>query len=202
MRIILVLIILVATQPMEAQEMHMHMHHPSSSPAKNIFLAVMDTMMMKMDEVPKATSPETDFIAQMIPHHEGAIEMAKYEIQNGKNFDMVQLAKSILAEQTNEIQQMQLWLKQARVSNHQIPAEHSENMDKTMTDMMKTMPANDQLINTDQAFALVMIPHHQAAVDMAKVVLKFSKDLQTTAFAKQLISNEQIEIEQMKTFSK
>jgi uncharacterized protein (DUF305 family) len=196
----ILLLLLLATKPAEAQAMEMH--HQKTAPAKNIFLAMMDTMMQKMDDVPKATSPESDFILQMIPHHEGAIAMAAYEIKHGKNFDVVQLAKSILAEQTSDVQQMKLWLKQVPVNNKQVPETYQQAMEQTMMTMMDNMPAAEGLKITDQAFAKVMIPHHQAAVDMAKVVLKFSTNQQTSAFAKQLISAEEVEMEQMSLFLK
>jgi uncharacterized protein (DUF305 family) len=64
------------------------------------------------------------------------------------------------------------------------------------------MPANNLLTGTDRAFARVMIPHHQAAIDMAKVIIKFTKDHQTNAFAKSIISSEKIEIEQMSAYLK
>jgi len=83
-----------------------------------------------------------------------------------------------------------------------IPEGYSGAMGKTMIVMMDAMPPNGLLKNTDNAFAQVMIPHHRAAIDMAKVVLKYTTDQQTIAFANQLISNEQVEVEQMSTFLK
>src|SRR5690349_12439293 len=74
----------------QSMPMSMPMHHSLSSSNKNIYLAMMDTMMVKMDDVPKVSSPESDFMWQMIPHHEGAIAMAKYEIGHGKDFTMIQ----------------------------------------------------------------------------------------------------------------
>lgn len=177
-------------------------HHTLSSSAKNIYLAMMDTMMVKMDDVPKISSPESDFMWQMIPHHEGAIAMAKYEINHGKDFTMIQLAKSILAEQTIEIQQMRMWLSHKPATSEKVPADYVPSMNQTMVAMMDSMPSNDALKDIDHAFAQVMIPHHQAAVDMAKVILKYAKDQQAIAFAKQLISAQEIEIEQMSEFIK
>ena len=71
-------------------------------PQKDTFLRMMHTMMVKMEDQ-NGASVEEAFIRQMIPHHEGAIEIAKYEVQFGKNVEMVQLAKSILAEQRVEV---------------------------------------------------------------------------------------------------
>ncbi len=197
-------ITLFSVQLSVAQEMKMSEHHmqtvaPSS---QNIFLLMMDTMMIRMDAVPVLSVPDNDFMAQMIPHHEGAIEMAKYEMMNGKNPAMIQLAKSIAAEQTNDIQTMKLLLKQLP-ANTTIPNKEFDNaMIKSMTTMMEEMPSNDELNNVDRAFAMVMIPHHRAAIDMAIALLKYSKNDRVNTFAKQLISAEQIEIEQMASFIK
>lgn len=197
---VLAVCFLAAIRPVTAQSMQMH--HQHSQAGKNIFLTLMDSMMIKMSGLPKASCPESDFIQQMIPHHQCAIAMAKYEVEHGKDFNMIQLAKSILTEQTSEIQQMNLWLKQMPVTGKEIPSGYQQAMNQSMEAMMQNMPSNEQLTHTDQAFAAVMIPHHQAAVDMAKIVMKYSGDHLIAGFAKQLISSEQVEIEQMSLFLK
>ena len=181
---------------------HMHMDNQLPSQDKNIFLAMMDTMIVKMNNVPAGKSAEASFMLQMMPHHEGAIEMAKYEIQHGKNFTMIQLAKSILAEQTIEVQQMKLWLNQSPTDTIKTTALFQQDMIKAMNTMMQSLPENNTLTNTDRTFASVMLPHHQAAVDMAKVIIRFTRAEQTFTFAKNIISSQQIEIEQMSSFIK
>ena len=47
------------------------------------------------------------FLEQMIEHHEGAIEMAEQELDNGQNEDAVELAQQIIDAQTAEIAEMQ-----------------------------------------------------------------------------------------------
>lgn len=157
-------------------------------------------MMDNMVHTATSGFVEADFITQMIAHHEGAIEMARYEILHGSSFEMIQLAKSILVEQTSEIQQMQLWLEKYSSDNKDTPQFH-QYMNQTMEVMMQNMPVESTLTDIDKAFAKVMMPHHRAAIDMAKVVIKFSKDGQTNAFAKHIISSQQIEIEQMFLFA-
>lgn len=195
----LIFMFLVSTISVNAQMNMSGMHHNVKNASKNIFLLMMDTMMVKMENIPIAATPESDFIYQMIPHHEGAIAMAGYEIAHGKDAQMIQLAKSILTEQSIEVQQMRMWL---TLPGTKTPNLHLYNTDmgETMKIMMDTMPADSQLKNIDRAFALVMIPHHQAAIDMAKVLLKYSKQPTLTGYGNLLISNEQIEIEQMKEF--
>ncbi|GAB3041671.1 DUF305 domain-containing protein [Spirosoma pulveris] len=169
---------------------------------KQVYLAMMDTMMVRMAEAPVGNSPATAFLHQMIRHHQGAMDMANYEIMHGKNGEMVQLAKSIWVEQKSEVEQMQLWLKQAGADTTPIPSTFQPAMEQTMATMMKTMPPAQALTDTDKAFAAVMKPHHQAAIDMAKVLLRYPENGPVNAYAKQLIANQQIEIDQMNEFLK
>jgi len=54
----------------------------------------------------------------------------------------------------------------------------------------------------DRAFLSMMIPHHQAAIDMAKAVLPLSKDASVQKWAKAIIGAQQTEIAQMNTLLK
>ena len=47
------------------------------------------------------------FLEQMIVHHEGAVEMAQAQVEDGSNPDAVELAQTIIDAQTTEIQEMQ-----------------------------------------------------------------------------------------------
>ncbi|SOD96937.1 DUF305 domain-containing protein [Spirosoma fluviale] len=193
------IVFMVYAQRLPAQ----HLHHgtPEQVP-KQVYLTMMDTMMVRMAEAPIGNSLATVFLHQMIVHHQGAIAMANYEISHGTNREMIQLAKSIRVEQKSEIEQMRLWLKQADADRTPLPPTFQPAMDQTMAVMMNTMPLTHALTDTDKAFAAVMKPHHQAAIDMAKVLLRYSGYAPVTAYAKQLMANQQIEIDQMTAFPK
>lgn len=53
---------------------------------------------------------DVDFVRGMIPHHQGAIDMAEIELKYGKNPLTRKLAKDIIAAQKKEIAFMKLWL--------------------------------------------------------------------------------------------
>lgn len=170
---------------------------------ENVFLKMMDTMMTAMDATLLDASPEGNFLRQMIPHHEGAIEMAKYELANGKDPQMLQLAKSILTEQQGEVAEMQAMLRfYPFKSNEQPSSEYNTAMSATMHAMMAATPTDSLLSgkSVDCAFAMVMLPHHQAAVDMASALLRFSPQGQVATYALRIISDQQVEIEQMAAY--
>jgi uncharacterized protein (DUF305 family) len=65
-----------------------------------------ERMHRDMNIVPTG-DPDRDFVAMMIPHHQGAIDMAKVELQFGKNPVLRRLAQGIIVEQLQEIEVMQ-----------------------------------------------------------------------------------------------
>ena len=54
--------------------------------------------------------PDVAFIAGMIPHHQGAVEMAEIVLKHGKDPEARALAETVIRTQTAEIEQMQAWL--------------------------------------------------------------------------------------------
>jgi Domain of unknown function (DUF305) len=75
-------------------------------------IASMDKMHMAMAAVAQSGNSDVDFVRLMIPHHQGAIDMAKIQLLYGKDPQMRRLAQEIITDQQLEIELMQRWLKQ------------------------------------------------------------------------------------------
>jgi len=83
-------------------------------PASPQFMQEMHESMKRMDrqmaEAPMSGNADHDFASMMIPHHQGAIDMAKAELIYGRDPVMRRLAQEILVDQQSEIDAMRLWL--------------------------------------------------------------------------------------------
>ncbi|MEG0201860.1 MAG: DUF305 domain-containing protein [Comamonas sp.] len=70
-------------------------------------------------------------------------------------------------------------------------------MDAGMARMMRDMHGPGYSGNADVDFLVMMIPHHEGAVDMARLVLKHGRDPLTRQLAEEIIASQTIEIESM-----
>ena len=134
------------------------------------------------------------FIDAMVPHHQGAVDMAEVALQNAEHERIKQLSQAIISTQQAEIEELKS-IKQEEFGTSEVPMEMSAGK---MEMMGMTDPA--QLANKepfDKAFIDAMIPHHQSAIEMAQVALKESENPKIKELAENIVSAQQREIEQM-----
>ena len=102
-----------------AQEGHLHGASGDKASAVELtidksFAALMDdamnVMQTGMSSAPMNGAADHDFAAMMIPHHQGAIDMARAELLYGKNPALRRLAQEIIVTQSSEIAVMQAQL--------------------------------------------------------------------------------------------
>ncbi len=70
----------------------------------------MEVMHQAMQSAPHTGDSDRDFVTMMIPHHQGAIDMAKALLLHGKDEQLRRLAQEIITDQQNEVALMRLWL--------------------------------------------------------------------------------------------
>ena len=114
-------LVLACTAAASAQDMH-HQHGAAAATTAPVFIAstakpfaaLMDDAMAVMDEgmkrAPMNGVPEHDFVTMMMPHHQGAIDMAKALLLITQDPELRNVAQGIITEQQNEIRVMQAWL--------------------------------------------------------------------------------------------
>jgi uncharacterized protein (DUF305 family) len=89
--------------------------NPNDAESTKAFRAANDAMHKGMD-IPFTNNPDVDFIRGMIPHHEGAVEMANIVLKYGKDPEVRKLAQEIIAAQDKEIAFMKKWLEKNAAS--------------------------------------------------------------------------------------
>ena len=91
----------------DSGEAHPHGHGAPPVATRSRFETDMDAgmarMMQDMHSPGYSGNPDQDFLAMMIPHHEGAVDMARLVLIHGRDPLVRQLAEEIMAGQTVEI---------------------------------------------------------------------------------------------------
>ena len=173
---------------------------PGMDGAARAYMDGMATMSRDMNAAITGDA-DIDFATMMIPHHQGAIDMAKVQLEYGKDPELRKLSEAIVTAQESEITFMKGWL-----AKHPAPTEGSEHaqhtpagiaymagMEKMNTDMNAAMTGD-----ADRDFVIMMIPHHQGAIDMAKVQLEHGKDAELHALSEGIVKAQETEIAFMK----
>lgn len=80
----------------------------AKAPATKAYAASMDRMMAAMDTKPTG-DPDKDFVSMMMPHHQGAIDMARVELQYGRDPVLRAMAEDVVKAQEKEIAAMKAW---------------------------------------------------------------------------------------------
>jgi len=116
-----------------AHSMEMRMSTNSDTPFSNLMKSSMDTMDKDMMAAPASGDPDKDFCAMMMPHHQGAIDMAKAVLLYGKDPAVRRLAQEIIVTQGQEIELMRLRL--TALSSPATPLAPNSFIARTMANM-------------------------------------------------------------------
>lgn len=140
------------------------------------------------------------FLANMIAHHQGAVDMANLALTNAKHQEIKDMANAIIAAQTKEIGDMQGWQ-----TAWGYPASSGSMMeDHSSMGMMNDMAGMTESLKSlsgdvfDKAFLSSMIEHHQSAINMAYPGQTNAQHEEVKTLTKAIVDAQSKEIAQMK----
>lgn len=136
------------------------------------------------------------FIDAMVPHHQGAIAMARVALKNAEHDEIRELSRNIVSTQQSEIEELKS-IKKEEFGTSEVPMEMNQEQMRAMGMMMdpQALAEEDPF---DRAFIDAMIPHHQSAIVMAKVANRESENPRIKELAGNIMSTQKREIEQMR----
>lgn len=183
-------------------------YSPAALGAQRDLAAANDRMMAAMSDkaVVFLGDPDVDFVNLMIPHHQGAVDMARIELKYGTDPKVRDLARRIEAAQQPQIDQMTKWRLNHPVTRTDNDAVARLALTAANDHMMKDMhhgPATSRAPpgKPDHQFLDMMSPHHQGAVEMGEAELKYGKDPEIRALAQAINEVQRREIAEMAKLS-
>lgn len=141
-----------------------------------MFQYILDNMIRGMTEADLTASISRNFIVQMIPHHQAAVDMSRNILHYTTNIALQDIAMDIVGEQTKSIENMRRIERccgryentEREVCQYQ---ERAGQIFRAMFSGMENACAVNQ-INTD--FISEMIPHHRGAIAMSENALGYA----------------------------
>lgn len=144
-----------------------------------------------------AVSSELEFLAGMVPHHQGALDDAQLALERSERPEVQRLAQEIIAAQEAEIAQMNEWLDAWYPEGDRDGAD--AGMNQAMTSM--NMPDLESLSGDafDRAFLEGMIMHHRMAIQMVDSLLEqyLVEHEEVGALAEEIRRTQEAEIREM-----
>jgi uncharacterized protein (DUF305 family) len=145
--------------------------------------------------MPNGEYSDKAFIDAMVPHHEGAVEMAEVALENAEHEEIRGVAEDIISSQRAEIEVFGE-IRQEKFGSAESTMEMNEQDMQAMG-----MSDPEELAKADpfdKAFIDDMIPHHESAIAMAEVAREETNDPEIRRIAEDIVSAQEREIKQMK----
>jgi len=158
-----------------------------------------DKMMSQMKSMTPTGDPDNDFAMMMMVHHQGAVDMAQVQINNGTDTSLVAIARHIDSTSKKQIAELDSFLVKNKPDSN--AAKKKSGFATQAMQMMDTSGSRSITPsgNVDNDFAAMMISHHKEGIQMAKLYLTSAKANQTKIIANEIIRQQPKEIKRLET---
>lgn len=163
---------------------------------------IMQAMMQEMNKMEMTCDPDVDFAHMMIMHHEAGIKMSEAEIAHGHEEEAKMMAREAIENDEASIARLEAFLAshtQAEPLSKEECHEFMKEMKHAMHTMMQCM-RQVHASDVDVAYARQMICHHQGALAMSQVELKYGDDAAALEEARMILEEQSRHITELAEF--
>lgn len=165
---------------------------------------IVNEMAEKMLSQNVTNSITINFIEDMIPHHQAAIEMSKNLLEYITYQPLQEIAKNIIKMQTTGIEQMEE-IEKTTYGFSNMPQDVNNYMKKYLEitkNMIENMRNTPRLVNIGLNFTYEMIPHHKGAIAMCENLLQYRIDPRLKLVAESIIKEQSRGVEELEKIQK
>lgn len=152
----------------------------------------------------KGDDYDRQFLANMVAHHQGAVDMAKLAQANAKHAELKNLANQIVTAQEKEIANMTAWQKAWGYPSTSANSMQDHSAMGTMDTMAGMMAVLEGKTGDafDKAFIQQMIMHHQSAINMAGPGKSNALHQEVKDLSAAIVTDQSREIQQLQQWQK
>lgn len=164
--------------------------------------AIMQDMMQQMNKMEMTCDPDVDFAHMMIMHHEAGIRMSEALIAHGHSAEAEMMAMEAIENDEESIARLEAFLA-AHTTAEPLSKEECKEFMMEMKHAMHTMMQCMRQVHSTDAdilWASQMICHHQGALDMSQIELKYGDDDAALEEARMIIEEQSMHIMELAEF--
>ena len=165
----------------------------------NTFYCIFDHMVQEMTTAKLTESISNNFIVQMIPHHQAAIQMSENLLKYSDWCPLKTIAEQIIQEQTKGVADMEALLGSCSclINCGKDICLYDRRTCQIMEVMFTDMEFSRQTDSIDANFMLEMIPHHLGAVSMSENALHYEVCGELVPILESIITTQRRGVRQM-----
>lgn len=176
---------------------------PAPSAGDRAMMGAMRSMIPVTAKTRATGDVDRDFMTMMIPHHDAGITMSQAQVKFGKHAELRKMAAQDVTDQKKDNASMHKYLRGWKtVARDAGPRSPSAAMLGNMREMDRATARMKMTGNQDRDFIEMMIPHHEAAIAMARTEMRSGRDARVKTIAKGIFDGQSKDVRDMKGWYK